>query len=195
EGLDQGQREPGRIQPPGVRRIAVVPHPSLRLGSRLDSTSRCGWPDVLVPSCSPWLSSVPLRRGAMGHIDAERYRGSIRDLRAFQTPGLETLRRYVRGELPAVPIQRLAGLRATEAGLGKATFTMPVTRWLEDGFGLYWGGVFALLADAPLAAAIWTTLPAGKAVTTSELSLSFVRPMSRKTEAMIGRAETIHSGS
>jgi uncharacterized protein (TIGR00369 family) len=71
---------------------------------------------------------------------------------------------------------------------------MPVTRWLEDGFGLYWGGVYALFADAPLASAIWTTLPAGKAVATSELSMSFVRPMSRKTVNMVGRAETIHSG-
>src|SRR5215472_17916048 len=131
----------------------------------------------------------------MSHLNDEHYRGAIGDLRAYQRPGLETLRRYVRGELPLPPIARLAGFRPTEAALGKATFTMPVTRWLEDGFGLYWGGVFALFADAPLAAAIWTTLPAGKAVSTSELHMSFVRPMSRKASNMIGRAETIHSGS
>jgi uncharacterized protein (TIGR00369 family) len=66
---------------------------------------------------------------------------------------------------------------------------------LEDGFGLYWGGVFALFADAPLYSALLTTLPSRKAVTTSELHMSFVRPMSRKTANMIGRAETVHSGS
>jgi uncharacterized protein (TIGR00369 family) len=131
----------------------------------------------------------------MGDIIDERFRGAIGDWRAFEKPGLETLRRYVRGDLPAPPIARLVGMRPTEAGLGKATFTMPVTRWLEDGFGLYWGGVYALFADAPLAAAVWTTLPAGKAVATSELSMSFVRPMSRTTANMIGRAETVHSGS
>ncbi|MGE5345201.1 MAG: PaaI family thioesterase [Acidithiobacillales bacterium] len=131
----------------------------------------------------------------MGSITDERFRGSIGDLRAFQKPGLEALKRYVRGELPAFPISRLVGMRPTEAVLGKATFTMPITRWLEDGFGLYWGGLYALFADAPLASAIWTTLPAGKAVTTSELSLSFVRPMSRKTVNIVGRAETVHSGS
>lgn len=131
----------------------------------------------------------------MDHITGERARGSIGDLRAFQTPGLETLRRFIRGELPAPPISRLAGMRPTEAALGKATFTMPVTRWLEDGFGLYWGGIYALFADAPLASAIWSTLPAGKAVATSELNMSFVRPMTRKTANMIGRAETVHSGS
>ncbi len=128
-------------------------------------------------------------------IRGERHRGAIGDLRAFQRPGLEMFRRYIKGELPAPPMSRLAGMHATEAALGKATFAMPVTRWLEDGFGLYWGGVYALFADAPLASAIWTTLPAGRAVATSELSLSFVRPMSRRTSNMIGRAETIHSGS
>ena len=131
----------------------------------------------------------------MKDISAEHFRGSIGDLRAFQKPGLETLKRYIRGELPAPPMSRLVGMRPTEAGLGKATFTMPVTPWLEDGFGLYWGGVYALLADAPLACAIWTTLPAGKIVTTSELNLSFVKPMSRKAANMIGRAETIHAGN
>jgi uncharacterized protein (TIGR00369 family) len=130
----------------------------------------------------------------MTRITDERFRGSIGDLRAFQTPGLEMFRRFIRADLPGPPISRLVGMRPTEAGLGKATFTMPVTPWLEDGFGLYWGGVYALFADAPLGSAIWTTLPAGKTVATSELSMSFVRPMSRKTSNMIGRAETIHSG-
>jgi uncharacterized protein (TIGR00369 family) len=130
----------------------------------------------------------------MTNITDERFRGSIGNLRAFQTPGLDMFRRFIRADLPGPPISRLVGMRPTEVGLGKATFTMPVTPWLEDGFGLYWGGVYALFADAPLGSAIWTTLPAAKSVVTSELSLSFVRPMSRKTSSMIGRAETIHSG-
>ena len=90
----------------------------------------------------------------MDDITRERFRGSIGDLRVFQRPGLESARRFVRGELPLFPISRLTGMRPTDVGLGKATFAMPVTRWLEDGFGLYWGGVYALFADAPLACAI-----------------------------------------
>jgi len=131
----------------------------------------------------------------MSYVPDEPVRGAIGDRRAFQRPGLETMRRFVRGELPAFPIARLTGFRPIEVGFGRATFAMPVTRWLEDGFGLYWGGVYALFADAPLAGAIWTTLPAGKAIATSELNLSFVRPMSRKTVNMVGRAATVHAGS
>lgn len=124
----------------------------------------------------------------------EPVRGAIGDLRAFQMPGLEAVRQYVRGELPAPPIWRLTGLKATDAGLGRATFSMPIDRWLEDPFGLVWSGVFALFADAPLGSAIWTGLPPGKMVTTSELSLSFVRPFTRETGNLVGKATSIHQG-
>jgi uncharacterized protein (TIGR00369 family) len=124
----------------------------------------------------------------------EPHRGAIGDMRAFQLPGLESARRYVRGELPGAPINRLTGLRPTDVGLGKATFSMPITRWYEDPFGLVWAGVFALFADAPLGIAIWTGLPPGKTVATSELNLSFVRPFTRDTGNLVGRATSIHQG-
>jgi uncharacterized protein (TIGR00369 family) len=124
----------------------------------------------------------------------EPVRGAIGDRRAFQLPGLEAVRRYLRDELPAPPIWRLTGLRATDAGIGRATFSMPITGWLEDGFGVVWAGAFALLADAPLGVSIWTGLPAGKTVTTSELNLSFVRPFTRDTGNIVGRASSVHQG-
>lgn len=128
-------------------------------------------------------------------IPDEPVRGAIGDLRAFQTPGLESIRRYIRGELPGGPMNRLLGSRPTEAGPGTCTFSMPITRWLEDGFGIYWGGIFALFADAPLALAIWTGLPAAKVATTTELNMSFVRPITRATTNIVGRARTIHLGT
>jgi uncharacterized protein (TIGR00369 family) len=128
-------------------------------------------------------------------IPDEPPRGAIGDLRAFQTPGLDGIRRYVRGELPGPPLHRLTGSRPSDAGLGAATFSMPITPWLEDGFGIYWAGVFALFADAPLALAIWTGLPAGKTAATTELNLAFVRPISRATTNLVGRARTVHLGS
>ena len=131
----------------------------------------------------------------MDNITDEPHRGAIGDLRALQQPGLETFRRFTHGQLPAPPIWRLTGMRPTEVGLGRATFSMPVTPWLADGTGIYWGGLYALFADSPLASAIWTTLPAGKILTTSELNMCFVRPLTASTRNMVGRAETVHSGS
>jgi uncharacterized protein (TIGR00369 family) len=128
----------------------------------------------------------------MDYIVDEPVRGAVGDMRAIQLSGLESARRYMRGELPAPPIWRLTGLCGTDAGLGKSTFSMPVTSWFDDAFGLVWAGVFALFADAPLGSAIWTGLPPGKIVSTSELNLSFVRPFSEETGNLVGRAETIH---
>lgn len=116
-------------------------------------------------------------------------------MRGLQRTGLEAARAYVRSELPPPPIWRLTGLEATEAGLGKSTFSMPITRWLEDPFGLVWAGAFAIFADAPLGVAIWSGLPPGKMVTTSELNLSFVRPFTRETGNLVGRSTTVHTGS
>ncbi|AOS97617.1 hypothetical protein AUP74_02203 [Microbulbifer aggregans] len=131
----------------------------------------------------------------MPSIIEEPHRGAIADLRALQQPGLDTFRRYIGGALPHPPIWRLTGMRPTEAGLGKSTFSMPITPWLADGTGIYWGGIYALFADSPLASAIWTTMPAGKVLTTSELNMNFVRPLSEKTRNIIGHASTVHSGS
>ncbi|WP_323844720.1 PaaI family thioesterase [Microbulbifer magnicolonia] len=131
----------------------------------------------------------------MDYITDEPHRGAIGDLRALQQPGLETFKRYIHCELPGPPVWRLTGMLPTEAGLGKATFSMPVTPWLADGTGIYWGGIYALFADSPLASAIWTTLPAGKVLTTSELNMSFIRPLTESTRNMVGRAATVHSGS
>ncbi|MCK7597500.1 PaaI family thioesterase [Microbulbifer sp. CAU 1566] len=131
----------------------------------------------------------------MANITDEPYRGAIADLRALQQPGLDTFRRYIHGDLPLPPIWRFTGMHPTEAGLGKATFSMPVTPWLADGTGVYWGGIYALFADSPLASAIWTTLPPAKVLTTSELNISYVRPLTEQTSSIIGHAETVHSGS
>jgi len=95
---------------------------------------------------------------------------------------------FVRGRFPGPPVARLPGMRPVEAALGKSTFSMPVTRWLEDATGLCWGGVCALFADASLACALRATLPPGKTVTTSELGMNDLRPVDRSARNLAGRA-------
>lgn len=130
----------------------------------------------------------------MSSILAEPVRGSFGDPAHFALPGLEVMRRYVHRETTPLPLQHLLGSRPTEVGPGSATFSMPVTRWLEDSMGIVWAGFYALFADAPLSTALYTALPPGKAVTTAELFLSFVRPTTRRSGNYIGRARAVHSG-
>jgi uncharacterized protein (TIGR00369 family) len=128
------------------------------------------------------------------NVTDEPHRGAIGDLRVFQHSGFEALRRLIAGELPGVPPSRLIGSRPTDVGLGTVSYSMPISRWLEDSHGLIEAGIFALFADAPLATALWTGLPPGRVSTTSEINMSFVRPAAKTTTHLIGRAETIHLG-
>jgi hypothetical protein len=52
----------------------------------------------------------------------------------------------------------------------------------------------AFLADAPLGAAISTALPPGKILTTSDLTMSFLRPASVESERLVARSRIIHVG-
>ncbi len=101
---------------------------------------------------------------------------------------------FVRGELPRPPIHHLTGLTPTETGLGTMTFTMPVSHWLEDSVGIIWGGVYAFLVDAPISMALHTGLPPGKALTTAELSVNYLRPASIRSERLVARGRTVYLG-
>lgn len=130
----------------------------------------------------------------MDPIVTEPVRGTIGDVSALKLPGLDAMRRVVRGKAPAPPISHLFGLEATEVGLGTSTFAMPVTPWLQDVFGIIWGGTYAIVADAPIATALQTGLPPGKAVTTSELSINFLRPATSESGQLVGRARSVYLG-
>ena len=65
----------------------------------------------------------------------EPHRGAIGDLRWFQRSGIETIREMITGNLPGPPPSRLIGLRPTDVGPGRVTFSMPVSPWLEDAPG------------------------------------------------------------
>jgi uncharacterized protein (TIGR00369 family) len=127
-------------------------------------------------------------------ITTEPVRGIFGDPSFVATPGFESMRRVLRGEFARPPIHHLLGLTPAEAGLGKATFTLPVTRWLEDSFGIIHAGAYPMVADAALSMALQSGMPAGRAVTTTQLMMSYVRPATRETTHINARAQSIHIG-
>lgn len=124
----------------------------------------------------------------------EPLRGTIGDVSSLRLSGLDAMRRAVRRQAPPPPMHHLTGLTPTEAGLGTMTFTLPVTRWLEDSVGVIWGGVYALLADAPISTALYTGLAPGKFVSTSELSINYLRPANTGSGNLIGRGRSVYLG-
>ena len=122
-------------------------------------------------------------------------RGFFGDLASLALPGVERMQGAIRGELPRPPIYHLTGLTPIDAGHGYSTFTMPVSPWLQSTVpGLITGGVLAFLADGPLGTAMATVLPPLGFMTTSDLSLSFLRPGTLESGTLTGRARLIHGG-
>jgi uncharacterized protein (TIGR00369 family) len=105
------------------------------------------------------------------------------------------MRTFIRGGSTPPPTHYLTGLIPVEAGFGSSTFRMPVTPWLQTTVpGLISGGIIAFLADGPLGTAIMTVLPPLSFMTTSDLSLSFLRPATLESGTLVGRARLIHGG-
>jgi uncharacterized protein (TIGR00369 family) len=108
-------------------------------------------------------------------------------------PGVEALQLMTSGRILPPPLGYLIGLSLVEVSPGAAIFELPLTDWLLGPHGHSYGGVLAILADGPLGCAIHTSLPAGVGYTTTELSVSLVRPV--PTSGMLtARARVIYAG-
>lgn len=106
--------------------------------------------------------------------------------------GLEQMRAALEGRLPEPPISVLTGLRVTDVGLGKTTFAMPAGGWWQSGAGVFLAGTLAFVADAPLGCAVLTSAPPATGLSTSELSINFLRPATIRSQVLIARGRLIH---
>ncbi|MBK5266237.1 MAG: PaaI family thioesterase [Acidimicrobiia bacterium] len=125
----------------------------------------------------------------------EPVRGVIGNFGLLALPGIETVRSMVTGTAAMPPIHHLTGIRPTQADPGAVTWEMPVTDWMHDRYGVIWGGVYAFFSDAVVGTALLTGLPPGKVLTTSELTLSYLRLATPDAEKLIGHGQTVHLGN
>jgi uncharacterized protein (TIGR00369 family) len=124
----------------------------------------------------------------------EPVRGGHPSTVTSQLPGLDRLRAQLAGgsDFPAPPLAHLTGMGMVEVGIGSAVFEMPLTGWLRSPQGAISIGPLAIPADAALALAIISTLPAGAELTTSELSLRMLAP-ARPGGIVVARGALLHA--
>lgn len=120
-------------------------------------------------------------------VRGERFPVELRGL-----SGIEQLRLMVSGQVAGPPIGELTGMHPTEVGVGTATFTMPITGWLQVPQGTITGGIVAILADGPLGCAIHTALPPATGYTTTELSINMVRTVPSDGQ-LVARGRLVHA--
>ena len=68
-------------------------------------------------------------------------------------------------------------------------------RFVYNPIGSVHGGYAATLLDSAMGCAVHTTLPAGKAYTTVDLAVSYVRAITEKSGTLRTEANVIHAGS
>ncbi len=108
--------------------------------------------------------------------------------------GLEILRAAIGGELPAPPLHHLTGMRPTFAEEGRVEWELPCSRWLASPAGSVQGGFTAMLAEAALTGAIFTTAPPGTAIATLDLKVNYLRPVFPDDGVLLASARLIHRG-
>src|SRR5256885_16624005 len=70
---------------------------------------------------------------------------------------------------------------------------MPASLWWQSGAGVFFAGTTAFVADMALGASVLTSAPPGIGVTTSELSVNYLRVPTINSQTIIGRSRVIHA--
>lgn len=98
------------------------------------------------------------------------------------------------GELPAPPIADVLGFEIRDIGRGEVTFAYTPSLEHYNGIGLVHGGIAATLLDTAMGCAVQTLLPKGTTVSTLDINVRYVRPMTVRTGPVLATATTVHRG-
>jgi uncharacterized protein (TIGR00369 family) len=112
----------------------------------------------------------------------------------FAMPPVEQLRLFIDRRLPAPPLTHLSGLAVEEVSEGASTWSIPASPWWQTAAGVFAGGTLAFVADAALAGAVFTTLPTGTQLLSSDLSMNFLQPAGPSSERLVAKGTVIDVG-
>ena len=100
--------------------------------------------------------------------------------------------RRIQKAVATVPYAHLLGIVLDVISEGVATLGLNVCKELKQNHGVVHGGAIASLIDTAMAFAIITLLAPGEKVTTVDLTVSYLRPLTKGR--ITARAEVVRSG-
>ncbi|GAA4333975.1 PaaI family thioesterase [Variovorax defluvii] len=108
--------------------------------------------------------------------------------------GLELMQAMLRGDIPYAAIAKTLDFTIVSVAPGVAVFQgTPLPRHLNP-LGTVHGGWVATLLDSSLGCAVHTLMPPGRAYTTAELSVNYVKAVSPKVQRVRAEGKVIHCG-
>ena len=108
--------------------------------------------------------------------------------------GMEVFDKIFSGELPYPPISETVDFLPVEIERGRAVFQGRPNFRHYNPLGTVHGGWIATLLDSCVGCAVHSTLPAGKAYTTAELKINYVRAVTTKVPLVRAIGTVIHVG-
>jgi uncharacterized protein (TIGR00369 family) len=108
--------------------------------------------------------------------------------------GMEMFDAMLSGQLPSAPISRTLNFMLVEARPGHAEFQGKPLFDHYNPLGSVHGGWIATLLDSAVACAIHALLPAGRAYTTLELKVNYVKALTDRVPLVRAVGDVIHAG-
>jgi uncharacterized protein (TIGR00369 family) len=109
--------------------------------------------------------------------------------------GMQFFQALFEGRLPSPLIGETLDFLPVLIEPGRAVFQGRPRREHYNPIGTVHGGWIATLLDSCVGCSVHSTLPAGKAYTTAELKVNFVRPVTTRTALVRAEGKVIHVGA
>jgi uncharacterized protein (TIGR00369 family) len=114
--------------------------------------------------------------------------------RGRELGGLELLEAIRSGAIPPPPFALLMGFEIVELGEGRITFAVVPGEHHYNPIGVVHGGVAAALLDTVMGCAVQAKLPRGRAYTTLDVQVRYLRPLTVTTGRVLGIGTIVHAG-
>lgn len=116
-------------------------------------------------------------------------------VQALTMTGLEYLQAMIDGEIPPPPIASHINLEVVSVAAGEAVMAATPDESHYNPIGSVHGGFVATLLDSVCGCAVQSTLPAGTAYTSLDLSVNFLRGMTTETGRVVATGRVTKPGS
>ena len=108
--------------------------------------------------------------------------------------GLDLLRGMRDGTVPAPPFAALVGVSVAEVEEGRVVMRMVPAEYHYNPIGSVHGGILATLLDSVMGCAVQSTLPKGRAYTSLEIKVNYVRAVTDESGELSAEGRIVHGG-
>lgn len=111
-----------------------------------------------------------------------------------EVAGLDLLRAIRDGAVPPPPFAELVGVSMAEVEPGRVVMRMTPAEYHYNPIGSVHGGILATLLDSVMGCAVHSTLPKGRAYTSLEIKVNYIRAVTDDSGELSAEGRIVHGG-